>query len=366
MAEVAGLVLSGVAVTSLITSCVEIVQFIEDGRDCMFDFSLAMTKLDLLQIRLCQLGEAMASCPQASPDGVVTEDSYPSQRPRGYQQSSLGDALLGIQDILGRTGNLCRKYSFDFQDGPIKPEYGLATSIQEVFGPTTAAGVQHQRRQPLRWSSLSRRVSWAVQDKRKLGGLVSEFDFFLSNLEKITQNLAAQRSLIAHPASPAISEAPTLISQSGQLESLVVNAGRDIVMNDTRDHDNAASTSGSGGNVGKKRQPLSTRGPAKQGQTPMASTSQHSNSQTHTIYEKCEQQDQSMSILGDLKQTTSTSDIPAHYKGNISKDQAFAYLGRTDEHTVLSLARMHQENLEKTLMMKGAQKVSVVVSPASQ
>ncbi|KAL9941183.1 hypothetical protein ACHAP6_009242, partial [Verticillium nonalfalfae] len=55
MAETAGLVLSGIAITTLFTSCVEVLEYFENGRNWICDLGLAQAKVNLMKIRLSQL-----------------------------------------------------------------------------------------------------------------------------------------------------------------------------------------------------------------------------------------------------------------------------------------------------------------------
>ncbi|KAJ3528383.1 hypothetical protein NM208_g10224 [Fusarium decemcellulare] len=94
MAEAAGLALSGIAFTSLVTSCVDILEYFNNGRYWIHDLGLALTKVSLLKVRLDQLEHTLHA-------GPFSNDTCHAAL-RG---------LSGVDAVLEQTNELCRRYS---------------------------------------------------------------------------------------------------------------------------------------------------------------------------------------------------------------------------------------------------------------
>jgi len=191
MAEAAGLALGGISIASMFSSCVEILEYFEHGRNWFCDFSLALTKVNLMKIRLSQLGEhiQMETCVQEM--GVLQ-----SGQPPANGTGSVSAGLLGINEILGRTTVLCSRYSASLDVGPAGP-----TKVTKQAGDGSIRALSHPAlsftrlpSRPRSLSTLGKKVCWAIHDKKKFEGLISDFECILSNLERIADGLENGKS----------------------------------------------------------------------------------------------------------------------------------------------------------------------------
>lgn len=201
MAEAAGLALGGIALASLVGTCVEFIEYFEDGRDCMRDFSLAVTKVKLMKIRLGQLGgiENTPIRPHL-PDGDAGDDWH-------HVSSAIPDSASGIMDIIQRATKICRRYSYGghveaSMPGPRvaaqssqEQRHDSVSSEETLQGPTG-------RRATLQ--AVRRSISWAFHDKKKFNDLISDFDFILCNLEKIIESSATSTKSKPYQATPHV------------------------------------------------------------------------------------------------------------------------------------------------------------------
>ncbi|KAM5376904.1 hypothetical protein ACJZ2D_005248 [Fusarium nematophilum] len=182
MAEAAGLALSGIAFTSLLTSRVDILEYFNNGRRWIQDLGLALTKVNHLKICLGQFENTLHLDPV---DGCSNDMSHAALR-----------GLSGIDVALEQTNELCKRYSYLplGKDGPI-----TAISSADVC----RTGQSHHQRGELSdvgkdrgelcgpgaWHRLGEKVCWAVQDKRRFDRLISGLEFLLSNIEKLASSL---------------------------------------------------------------------------------------------------------------------------------------------------------------------------------
>lgn len=188
MAEAAGLALGGIALASLITTCVEFITYFEDGRDCIRDFSLAVTKVRLMQARLKQLGNFENSVKELygldDGMGIARHDWH-------HVAAALPDGYLGIREIIARATKLCSRYS--------QGRASLAHKCAQIAAQSSRDLVMDSHMDtpaPCRRSVLHRVITniyWALHDKRVLSNLIAEFDFILSNLEIIIGHFNANK-----------------------------------------------------------------------------------------------------------------------------------------------------------------------------
>ncbi|KAM0326738.1 hypothetical protein ACHAQA_006611 [Verticillium albo-atrum] len=218
MAETAGLVLSGIAITTLFTSCVEVLEYFENGRNWICDLGLAQAKVNLMKIRLSQLEDSLLEIA----DGYATDESKAGyfgpevwdwrsgscdSSGDDWEVSVISRGLSGIGEVLQRTSKLCRRYSYpdssireaakhghtwhthsNPQDtAPVPQPTCRLNHINRRQSEGTSRQVQarQNRARPSGWQLLSKKMSWAVQDKKRFDTLISDFDFLLSNLEKV-------------------------------------------------------------------------------------------------------------------------------------------------------------------------------------
>ncbi|KUI66192.1 Heterokaryon incompatibility protein s [Cytospora mali] len=191
MAEATGLVLSGIALASLVTTCVEFVEYFEDGRACMRDVNLAVTKVNLMKARLCQLGDLEnTAIPPSLLDASAAPDDWQ------HVAKSLPEGASGIKEIIQRATKLCKKYC---RDG--MPETSRArkctiaaqSSSHQLDGRDSSGESPPAGRRAI-YKTMKRSVSWALHDKKKFNGLIADFDFILSNLEKITEGFDTRKN----------------------------------------------------------------------------------------------------------------------------------------------------------------------------
>lgn len=111
MAEAAGLVLGGVALVGLISTCVEIAEYLESAKNRAGDLKLALTKVNLIKQRLDDWGSARG----AQPAGMPPPDP---QSNHTIDPSACGVLLLieetlnRIKLLLDKTNRMSRRYCF--------------------------------------------------------------------------------------------------------------------------------------------------------------------------------------------------------------------------------------------------------------
>lgn len=105
MAETAGLVLGGIALVGLVSTCVEIAEYLESAKNRATDFKMALTKVNLIKQRLRDWGAAlpadMASYPQSNHTCAPT-----GCRPL------IEETLSGIKILLDKTNDMSKRHSF--------------------------------------------------------------------------------------------------------------------------------------------------------------------------------------------------------------------------------------------------------------
>ncbi|KAM0273977.1 hypothetical protein ACHAQH_008069 [Verticillium albo-atrum] len=201
MAETAGLVLSGIAITTLFTSCVEIIEYFENGRNWICDLGLALVKVNLLKIRLSQLEDSLPepgdeSATIRSPILGLESLTRSEVSCNDWEVSVIFRGLSGVDEVLRRTSKLCRRYSYPSRKyeaakhGHVYhtlPPSSVATASKRTDGAYRTDAIQTGDRLG-GWGVFSRKMSWAVHDRKRFESLIADLDFLLSNLEKVAGN----------------------------------------------------------------------------------------------------------------------------------------------------------------------------------
>ncbi|KAL9625055.1 MAG: hypothetical protein Q9160_000784 [Pyrenula sp. 1 TL-2023] len=176
MAEAAGLALGTVALASLFSTCLELLEYFELGKSYEYDYELACLKLSLLKSRLDTWGH----CFGVSAAHEV-EEELETHWPR--ERIVIHKSLQGIAGILGNAELLKDKYC-------LLPRKGRGINVGLVrSGQAPVFGHGHRRPFSRRVPSVSfcrRSTTWAIRDKQKFDNLIADLEFLISNLEKVS------------------------------------------------------------------------------------------------------------------------------------------------------------------------------------
>ena len=159
--EVAGLAVGTVALAALFTTCIELFDYFELGRNYVYDYELACTKIRLLRERLRTWGISLR----------VTKP--------GAEDSRLQASWLETRDVVGKSLEI------------------IASTLQNSDMLMQRYGMRRDRSSR---SSLTfwRRSCWAIHDKRKFDILIQDLSFMIENLEKVAERLLRKRAVPEH------------------------------------------------------------------------------------------------------------------------------------------------------------------------
>lgn len=221
MAEAAGLALGAVAFASLFSTCIECLDYLSQARTCSRDVRVAVTKLDLLQQRI-KVWSKVISLRDSCEDNALLLD-------KTLEGGLMTEALNIMTGIIDTLRALCMKYHENrdrllslspFCDAacsrpcahghPLNPVLASARSSHTSISlsspccDSTDSGSSRVDLKPLTLkdksgphpsasiSSLSKlrlKVSWALSDRQKFNGLISDLDFLVSNLERLSDTI---------------------------------------------------------------------------------------------------------------------------------------------------------------------------------
>ena len=197
MAEPVGLALGTVALASLFTTSIELIDYFELRRSYEYDYELACLKVSLLKSRLDTWGRALKIFDNTGLGKPFRED-WP------LEETVVQRSLLGIADIFGNAEHLKDKYKLV----PCKSRNIITSSTQEAQGLIPDRKVRgHFIKRHCRPSCFRRSTTWAIRDKQKFDALISDLDFFISSLEAIslpshTTGTTPPSSTMSNQASP--------------------------------------------------------------------------------------------------------------------------------------------------------------------
>ena len=179
MAEAAGLALGVAGVPALLTSCVEFLEYITLERNYGKDFEVSMAKVSILKGRLHGCGESLS----------ITAASHHPRDPASVRWKPQGDTirkcLVGLHSCFGDEHRLVQSYGLK----PISQDSSIAarSSTTTVSPSLTEVQSSFNRNPRLRQNEtpFSKKVRWAIHDKRKFDSLISDALIYIESLESI-------------------------------------------------------------------------------------------------------------------------------------------------------------------------------------
>jgi hypothetical protein len=190
MAEPVGLALGAVALASLFSTCVELMDYFELSRTFEYDYDKACLKLSLLKFRLDTWGGETLPSPPVSPAALHTPKSYRA-RERCYwpprEKLLVQSSLQGIARIFGSADVLKSKYD-------LLPRKSLGANAATTRWGEQAAHLSRVFRRRAcsstrRVALIKRSTTWAIRDKNKFDCLIIDLEFFITNLEAVSTRL---------------------------------------------------------------------------------------------------------------------------------------------------------------------------------
>jgi hypothetical protein len=200
-AEAAGLAVGVIALASLFTTCVELLDYVELGKNYLEDYRLACTKTNILHARLSIWGGAAHILHPGHEHPLLR---VPAKR------DAVGASLQSLKDVLSNTEILRRKYDLGTQE--------LTLSTKDRARPQKFAI----------WSlNLRRRTTWSIRDKAKFDRFIEDVSFLMNNLEKVTETLGSSKTM-----------SPISSYTEGGRQPNVMNTRAKLKMQDSSDDEN--------------------------------------------------------------------------------------------------------------------------------
>ena len=180
MADVSGLVIGAIALASLFSTCIELFDCFELGRNYAYDYQLACTKLGLLRARLSRWGLSLHI--------EAPGHELPSLRKHWPEERDvIGRSLLGIKTIFSDSSLLAQKYKL-LPKRTRKP-VTFALPLRSSTSPQIDSATTLPTASSSNWSFLRKRTLWAIHDKGKFDRLIQDLSFLIENLEKVTDRI---------------------------------------------------------------------------------------------------------------------------------------------------------------------------------
>lgn len=185
MAEVLGLVASGITVAALFSSCIEAFDLIECMRNHPEDYKILLVKLEIEKCRLYQWGESLGLS-KGQPDEVSIFKDIPFK-------SLIIEILSSIFLLFSNAERVRDRYGcVAFTAVPRTKQLSHASSIfvddilKHTFNNLKIS--THVKSKGLR---VDKRLRWVAGDKTKFGRLLADLKDLVDGLESITRALPA-------------------------------------------------------------------------------------------------------------------------------------------------------------------------------
>lgn len=174
MAEAAGLVLGAAGVPALLISCVDSLEYITLERNYGKDYEVSLAKVSLVKGRLRSCGESISR----------TTATHRYSDPSPSQWGTIKQSLVRLHSCFTDEQKLQNNYGLKSVSGNMSMTASNSTtvspSLAEVTSSFNLASIHRQKETP-----LSRRVWWAIHDKKKFDALISDALTYITTIESI-------------------------------------------------------------------------------------------------------------------------------------------------------------------------------------
>lgn len=210
MAEVIGVVASGITLASLFKVCLEAIDFIQTAQHQDLDVKKLVLKLNIEKCRLYAWGEAI---------GLTTTSVACHSRSLDACPSHIQDLVRDTLDVTIRlfTDTQKLKDRYGCKELPSTQTSSLVLSPSNSFGPidklaTSFSHFKVVNRSPESFARLALKTRWMIHDRKKFTELIAEVKAFVDGLQDLTQSL--------HPAVRQESTVERGVQQINDVETL--------------------------------------------------------------------------------------------------------------------------------------------------
>ena len=177
MAEVLGVVASGVTLAALFKTCVDAFELVQVARHQETDFHKLRLRLQIERCRLFTWGEAM---------GLVESDALDRPIDRSRFPEVIREILQVMLNLFEDSHKIRDKYGcqeFKCEDSAIWHPTGTNNLL-------AMSSKLANRRTVFRGSKVSQTITWMIQDRKKFGLLIEEINDLMNSLQGLTSPIA--------------------------------------------------------------------------------------------------------------------------------------------------------------------------------
>lgn len=162
--EVAGVIIGGVGLAALFDTCMNTFEYVDTGKKYGVDYQKAALKVSVLELRLSRWGQQ------------VQFSATTARNPSADQvEGLLGQIQMDLEDACKAS----KRYVLPASKGMYQEGVG-SVSLESLGDRFRSLSLKRQKR-----TSLIKKTLWALRDKRKLDGLISDIKASVDSLESL-------------------------------------------------------------------------------------------------------------------------------------------------------------------------------------
>ncbi|RFU29439.1 hypothetical protein B7463_g6898, partial [Scytalidium lignicola] len=202
MAEVAGLVIGGVGLAAVFTTCVDCFEYVQVGREFGGDYERCLLKLDIVKLRLSRWGDAI-NTRQGQP-GVIVGNSDEAEIVK-KTLGSIIDRFATAEAISSRfrPGNTSTAL---VTTGPNSAAVDLDPSLQAMRNKIQEQALKRQNR-----STFRQKAAWVFRDKARFDHLLEDVTYFVTQLVELFPMVKADQQALAAQDARALENQPRIV-----------------------------------------------------------------------------------------------------------------------------------------------------------
>ena len=170
MAETAGLIIGGVSLSALFTTCVDCFEYVQLGRKFGTNYTRCLLKLDITKLKLSRWADSVNESQCRFEVQLKSEDDAKKV------EMMLGEIIA----MFAEAERVSKKFKTEHGGLIMNPDTDLEVSIQSMHHKMASLALQRQRR-----SNFTQKLSWALYEENHFRKLLEDVSGLVGSLVEL-------------------------------------------------------------------------------------------------------------------------------------------------------------------------------------
>jgi hypothetical protein len=199
MAEAVGLIVGGVGLASLFTTCIDCFEYVQLGRQFGTNYQRSLLKLDIVKLRLSRWADAVNDSQQHYNVAIGSTS----------EASKVQEILSEIIELFANAEKVSAKYKMRAKPGDLvayNADAGLEPDLRSMHNKMRELAIKRQKR-----SSFARKAAWALYEEKHFHRLIEDVTTLVDGLVELFPATRGRLQQLSLEEAQEIEEEPCLV-----------------------------------------------------------------------------------------------------------------------------------------------------------